>query len=49
MRGDFSVLFASIKLKRWKAEAGPAFSYSRVYDADLLDWINNKAGEAVTA
>jgi hypothetical protein len=37
------------KLKEWKAAGCPAFRYSRVYHADLLEWIKNKGGEAITA
>jgi hypothetical protein len=34
------------KLKEWKAAGCPALRYSRVYHADLLNWIKNKGGEA---
>jgi hypothetical protein len=32
------------KLKEWKAAGCPAFRYSRVYRADLLEWIKKKDG-----
>jgi phage terminase Nu1 subunit (DNA packaging protein) len=30
------------ELKEWKAEGCPAFRYSRIYHAELLDWIKKK-------
>ena len=30
------------ELREWKAENCPAFRFSRIYHAELLDWIKNK-------
>jgi hypothetical protein len=30
------------KLKEWKAEGAPCFRYSRIYHAELLEWIKKK-------
>jgi hypothetical protein len=35
------------ELREWKAENCPAFRFSRIYHAELLDWIKNKK-KAVT-
>jgi hypothetical protein len=32
------------KLKQWKSEGAPCFRYSRIYHAELLDYIANKRG-----